>query len=229
MSELAREWEAACRQARRRTSREHNPQSEQSRLGTILKVIERGGIRKAGKLVTSLGMGDTKDPRVVQQLQNKHPKRLDKYEIEGDIDAYTPETTHEVDKYTLLRVMGSLPNMRAPGPDGLRYEHIKLLASAKLEDTTRENILGGVDLLLQEMMGDALPHWFMREWQSARLVAPIKTTPTAAGGAPDVRPMAIAGAWCRLFDKYVATEDYALHLLPAQLGVGFRGTSEILV
>ena len=47
-----------------------------------------------------------------------------------------------------------------------------------------------------------------------------------------MRPVAIAGAWCRMFDKYVATkatEDYALHLLPTQLGVGLRGAAEILV
>ena len=71
---------------------------------------------------------------------------MDGYEIEGDIDAYTPETTHDVDKNTLLRVMASLPNMRAPGPFGLRYEHIKSLASTKLEQSTRDNILGGASL-----------------------------------------------------------------------------------
>lgn len=45
MDVLVREWEMACRHSRRRTSREASPQYAHSRLSTILKAIERGGIR----------------------------------------------------------------------------------------------------------------------------------------------------------------------------------------
>ena len=192
--------------------------------------LGHGGIRKAGRLMESLGMADTSDPAVLEQLRSKHPARREGHSFPQEVMDYVQEEEMEVME-ELHEVIEGLPVDREGGPEGGRYGHLKLLASQFAPAGTEAITL--MSRFVGDLVNDRMPDWFKEAWQQGRLVAPIKRlNETDPNGTPDARPVVLAGTLARVVDKAVLKQylpAYVEALSPQQLGVGVHSAAEKLV
>ena len=88
--------------------------------------------------------------------------REEENKLTPEINAYYPHVMLDICGEALRQTMEQLPGFRAHGPDGLRYEHLKAMTTLKVEQETREEVVRGLTLLLEEMVKDPLPIWLMQ-------------------------------------------------------------------
>ena len=60
----------------------HRSQSERGNLDRALALIEEGELSKTARLLTSSSLGDLSDPRIIAQLEAKHPRRETAIDLE---------------------------------------------------------------------------------------------------------------------------------------------------
>ena len=95
-------------------------------------------------------------------MEAKHPEREEENELTKEINAFYPPIMPDICGQALGKTMEQLPCFRPHGPDGLRYEHLKVMTTLKVEQDTREEVMRGLTWLLEEMVKDALPHRLMQ-------------------------------------------------------------------
>ena len=112
-------WWARDREQARLSRETRRSRSGRGDLDRALALIEEGELSKAARLLTSSGLGDLTDPRIIAQLEAKHPRR--ETEIDVDLSRFGPIEDIVVD---LAQTFRGLPLRSSTGPDGNRSEFI---------------------------------------------------------------------------------------------------------
>jgi len=90
-----------------------------------MRLLRKGAISRAGKALESKGLGDLRDPEILQHMWDKHPVRI--REIGPDIYTFVPE---ELVVLKVEKILGKLKNDAALGPTGLRNSHVRMWMGA---------------------------------------------------------------------------------------------------
>ena len=225
--ELTRERPRQGRQrrrvgARRRRGQREEVEEEQNQArrnaerATIL--AQDGQYTKALQALTSAGMAP-QDRASVGDMRAKHPPATANPK---------PIPTTEVAQlvFNQIEVEKAVKKFRrgsAPGPTGLRPEHLRVALQAA--PGRRDRALQGLTKLLNVMVGGGVPEEVAPYLAGARLHAAIKKD----GG---LRPIAVGNLMRRLVGKCCVArlqERAAGILSPHQVGVGVRGGAEGIV
>ena len=181
-------------------------------------LVAAGEISRAVRLLTSKGVASTQEEQVVQQMEEKHPRRerpVPELETFGDL----PEV-----KVQVGYLLHSLPKKSAAGVSGMRNEYLQALGQGFREEQARDAI-PLLDNLATLWANGKLPEWWYATLTQVRVVALVKER-ADAGGIPDCRPVAIGEVLRRLMSKGImeATKEEATSVLaPQQVAVGVSG------
>jgi len=182
--------------------------------------LEDGDIRGALRLLCSDDVPVEDSPRVMEELQKKHPKAYD--------DRRTLPCPQE-DRFDAIQVSGkmvcnaiaSFPAASSGGPDGFTPQHLKNLLSNTTDTDFVETITDLINLLLR----GGLPKEIAEILYGGRLI----TLGKKDGG---IRPITIGYTWRRLAAKcvcHVVSPYLSQNLSPLQIGVGVPGGAEAAV
>jgi hypothetical protein len=228
MGALVRSWEADRDLCLHRglSSALVSSQTATSLLSRAVPLIERGDLSRAGKLLTSHGLGDVSDPRVHAQLISKHPPRAmpipeQLYSVPPPAPALTLD---------LSQTFAKLPHGSAAGPLGMRNEYLSVLVGAFAPESGAEAV-ENISAVWTMCAQGRLPGWLCRAWMSATLVA-INKRRVESPTDIDVRPLAVGDALRRAAERAVLhafTPAYRAALYPQQLAVGVSCGAEELI
>jgi len=182
--------------------------------------LEDGDIKGALRLLCSDDVPVEDSPRVIEELQKKHPKAYE--------DRRTLPCPQE-DRFDAIQVSGkmvcnaiaSFPAASSGGPDGFTPQHLKNLLSNTTDTGFVETITDFINLLLR----GGLPKQVADILYGGRLI----TLGKKDGG---IRPITIGYTWRRLAAKcvcHVVTPYLSQNLSPLQVGVGVSGGAEAAV
>ena len=221
-------WQRDARHARTRHRSRAAFQSQREQLRTaMVKRVHKGCVGAAVQRLESRGVADTSDAEVRRQLRAKHPTRLGDNQVpQPDPQQYPGGALNDgASRHTTVDAVASmaeqlrrLPSYKAPGPMGLRYEHLADLARGAATDPgdevhrqlaapTARQALCGLDRLQHDYINLTLPRWFYRVSGSLRLVALAKPPNPARPNAKPVRPIGIADALRRVFHRRVVAAN----------------------
>ena len=128
---------------------------------------------------------------------------------------------HQADIGEVDKALKAFPRGSAPGPTGLRPQHLKDALAPGLRDEVLRQTTKLVNLMAR---GEAPPD--VQQWLcGASLVAIPKPS-------MDLRPVAVGETWRRLTAKTLAAAiapGLREHLEPIQVGVGTSGGAEAIV
>lgn len=192
------------------------PPSGRERQELAISLAREGYDRKACAALLSTGLCPT-TPATVQALQALHPVRPPPSSPATHALPIAPEVTVDV----VAKALQSFPADRAPGPSGLRVQHLREAASAGESDALLEHLASLIGLLVQ---GQACPA-AAAAFAGASLIA----LPKPRGG---LRPIAIGETLRRLTAKCLMAEvrqQARDHLWPAQVGVAVPSGAEVAV
>ncbi|MGH3053723.1 MAG: hypothetical protein ACRDL7_01935, partial [Gaiellaceae bacterium] len=160
---------------------------------------------RARKAILSHGVGCPTDPRVQAQMQEKHPLR------KAPIEPMTPEQTSAFRTTLAPEVFADtirqLDRKIAPGPGGLRYEHLQALLLPTSSTDVPEHAATALSHLLEvvnQILGIAYPAYFYVAFSSVRLVALNKKDPRDLANPAeeqDYRPVGIGYTLRRVASK----------------------------
>ena len=187
-----------------------------ARRGLLRKVehhICEGNISRAARLLTSSGLApDTPDTLV--RLKAKHPQPSGS--IPPPVIGSEPPITLQRDVF--LRALKSAPRGSAPGPSGLRFEHLK--ACMEVRDLS-DCLLAVAQRVVTGGPGPSIG----RALAAARLIALPK-------GDHDVRAIAVGEVFRRLVARSICLQEKATMadiLSPMQYGVAVPGGLDQIV
>ena len=194
-------------------------------LNRALKLIADGHLSKAVKLLTSKGMGDCNDPRVLSQMRAKFPER--RSPMPASIGAMAARQPYEPLDLDIRGAIRASQRHAGTGTDGTRVEYYKSLlchfGCARADSAINE--YGQFARLICE---GALPAWFYRAYMTGLLLAPIKpnSEPPLDGEAPDCRPLVLGFVPRRIIEKAAVrsvAEAAREYLYPIQVGLEQAG------
>ena len=192
---LLRSWAsdraAAVESSRRRVNFTAAEETERA-----VRLATDGELSKSAALLVSKGLGDLSNPRIVEQIERKHPRR--KEVIPAD---YVCEHPIEDIKVELRETYRQLRRRRGTGPDGLRNEHLRALARYFDDGSKAAQAMGLIDRFHTENVNARLPPWYYYATTAVSIVAPIKKR---NGTAVDCRPIGMGRTDRRANGKYVA-------------------------
>ena len=200
----------------------------------VIRSVGNGALSKALTLLTSDGVQDADDPAVLARLRQLHPSE--------PAPGYGPPTARQplpcdtTDEGTKERLDGlrqavfSFGKDSAPGPSGLRSDHLKAMLQGPLGD----QLLVALDTFVQKCIRDGMAPAVAPILSSARLTALRKVTekvgPTDEFGNVTIvreegtRPIAAGETLRRLVGKVLMRHQEVtkrLHTLqPVQCGGG---------
>lgn len=183
------------------------------------KKVRTTSLSSAFKCLASKGVAKV-DDKVVEKLKTLHPAR--KFAIRAPVVENPPSLGCGADH--IEKAIKSFPKGSAPGPDGLRPQHLKdLLKFQRKQDPLKVNkvLCRPLNLLLSGKAPKTLAPFL----SGANLIALNKDE-----GA--IRPIAIGCTLRRLASKIVSTlisEDASILLSPTQVGVGISGGAEAII
>jgi hypothetical protein len=219
-------WWARDREASASSRNLRRTPSERGNVDRALALIEVGELSKAARLLTSSGLGDLSDPRIVAQLAAKHPLRAT--EMDGDLARFGPIEDLVID---LTQTFQRLPRRSGTGPDGLRNGHLTALARP-FEGRRAAKVMEHVNRFAARVVNDGMPAWFYWVSTCVRLLALKKPGVVQPADAPDVRPLALGGVFLRAIGRNVAERHksvFAEQLAPVQIAVGVSSGGQQLV
>ena len=227
-NEAKGEVQVQARRGRRRRPREEEPTLEERNARKATSLIQEGQLSRAARALTSRGMDQT-SPQALQEMRDKHPQREELAELaedeeeeggQGEEQTVAPITISSREVYEAVR---SFKPGTAPGPSGLRGEHLK---EAKGRGEGRgAAALGNITRLVNSMAAGKLPKEVSPYLCGGNLYAAVKKS----GG---LRPVAVGDVFRRLVGKsimYKVAGRAANILRPIQFGVGVRGGCEGVV
>lgn len=189
--------------------------------GIVIQKAEQGNISSAFKALSSSSLSKpTKE--TFDKLKVLHPNVE---EFKGILDFQMKKIEISCQEVNIDKTLGTFPNGTAPGPDGLRVQHlldILRLNTAKSAQDPRGAMHKFVHLVINGKALDYVGQFF----SSARLI-PIEKKDTDA-----VRPIAIGCVWRRLIAKMIlrtVTEDAVKIIEPEQFGVANKHGIEKVV
>jgi hypothetical protein len=183
------------------------------------RLVKEGQYSRAAQALTSAGLVEQTQTTTAAMLQ-LHPQgpRVIPRADEPDTPALS------FDKEHVLKCIKSFKAGSAPGPSGLRAEHIKV-AVKKVPRNRTDKALDAVTKLVNVLGAGHLPEEAAPYFSGARLFGGKKK----CGG---IRPIAVGTITRRLVSKcfsFTVSVKAAQLLAPFQLGVGVRGGCEALV
>eukprot|EP00973_Karenia_brevis_P091588 12408241-Karenia_brevis.AAC.1 len=120
---LVRWWRKDCSAAHRKLQRRHSQARDAyDTAHRAVRLIAEGDVSRALKGLTSLGLGDATDERVVEQLAAKHPQR--KEDLPSTLEGFAPFTRLHVDLGSTLR---HLDPRSGTGASGCRNSYLRAL------------------------------------------------------------------------------------------------------
>ena len=187
-------------------SNSHNTERQQQR---CIELAADGQYSKATKALVSPGpLG--RDVHTENAMQEKHPLAQGAPDL-SDLAAPSRAQVPEFDSILVKKMLKSFSRGTAPGPTGLRAQHLKDAVRSAHGDEAIEQITSICNLLAR---GDA-PEFLAQHLAGASLMALQKP----AGG---IRPIAIGEVLRRLVAKCfcnVYERDATAYLWPRQIGV----------
>ena len=194
----------------------------------VESLVAVGEVSRAVRLVQSKGVGDARDPRVVEQMRVKHPSR----------PAVAFPGLAEFGELPrclfagLGAVLGSLPRKAATGPSGFRNEYLRVLVGQEFRDGEARMVVDRLTEFGEAWVNAELPPWWYQLMSGVQCVPLVKSWPEGDGAVPDCRPIAVGEVWARVVHKVVAgasKEQAAEFLAPRQVAVGVSGGGSKLV
>ncbi|MDP3213170.1 MAG: reverse transcriptase family protein [Deltaproteobacteria bacterium] len=184
------------------------------------RLIEAGHLSKTLRLLQSSGIADCND-NVLTKLRERHPAPrtdLSLDEIAPPIDTRCFQLSMDPEEFNFPRFLLDLPKGSAPGLDGWRFEHLRVLAG---RGDCCFMLLHSLNMILK----GRLPEGAVECFANCRLI-PLKK------GEDDVRPIAIASCLRRLTSRLVCSKnaaDFQAYFKPVQFGVAIRGGAEAII
>ena len=184
----------------------------------LLRKVEahasNGNISRASRLLTSNGLAPD-SPHTLELLKEKHPEASNS-NLHNLWDTST-EPSITLQRNVFLKALKSSPRGSAPGPSGLRFEHLKICAEVHDLEECLFNIAQRIASGSPELpIGQALA--------AARLIALPK-------GENSVRPIAIGEVLRRLVARTICLQEKSLMaeiLSPTQYGVAVSGGLDLI-
>ena len=215
-------WKEAVKLAKRqpRTKRKASEEKtqEEKNAERAMALAQEAEYSRALQALTSPGMAQ-QSPATFAEMQAKHPAAA------TDMGSL-PTTDTPPLSFTQLEVLKTAESFRrgsAPGPTGLRPEHIK--CALKAVPNRSDKALKSLTKVVNGMMTGKVPKAVSPSLCGARLHAATKKS----GG---IRPVAVGNMLRRLTSKSAArslAHKAATFLSPLQVGVGVRGGCEAIL
>ena len=225
--EAAALWQEALKRRRKptpskgrgRSQTREEPTQETKNLERAAMLLQEGQFSRAAKALISRGM-DQHSAAARDEMEAKHP--------EGQ-GAKVPEEENTTPPITLTgrQVYEAIQGFKAgtaPGPSGLRAEHLKEAKAARTEGRGAA-VVGALTRLVNTMAAGKVPTEVTPYFCGGNLFAAVKKS----GG---LRPVAVGDILRRLTSKCIAYSvagRASVHLRPLQFGVGVRGGCEGVV
>ena len=180
------------------------------------KLVQEGQFSRAAKALVSRGI-DQNSAEAKSEMRRKHPAGNVTEIPEGDI----PAPPIRISPTQVKKAIRSFKKGTAPGPDGMRPEHLKeaLAAVSQNRSSRFQSVLSA---LVNFLASGGLPAEVAPYTGGANLFAGKKKDGTH-------RPIAVGNTIRRLVSKciaYVVAGRAAALLRPYQFGVGVRGGCE---
>jgi len=181
---------------------------------------------KGVALLTSQGLADVSDPRILEQLRAKHPAR--KEELPGTLSELGNSPRVHIDLEATIR---NLQDHAGTGASGYRNEYLKALV-ADFADARARTALPLLEEFATSYANAELPAWFYYVFTAVKAMAPIKRPASTPDGAPDVRPVGVGECLRRAIHSAVVSAQRPLlrdHLWPQQIAIGVPNGLSILI
>ena len=215
--------EADCRQAKleenkvkqkKKGDTKEDVELEKKRKNALL-LLSKGQISKAVRRINSYGIGDMRDPGVLQQMEVKYPHRghpLPSSVFRGQC----------VDNLRGLRqaLLDLNPGV-SPGTGGMRPEYLTCLA-----EVWREDQMNLLEQFGMRYLSGNLPPWWYKVWLSLTTVALYKTSEQKT-----VRPVGIEPCLARTLHKIVNRQNQQAlvkYFEPQQVVVSVAGGAKLV-
>ena len=202
----------------RRKTAQQEPSQEEKNVKRATRLAQEGQYTRAMQSLLSGGMAEnTRD--TVREMKAKHPAGRHATNLQPE-----PSTPQMI--FSQRQVVKEIKSFRkgtAPGPSGLRAEHLKVSIKSAPPNRT-DKATEAITKLVNTMAGGRVPEQVAPFLAGARLHTAVKKD----GG---LRPIAVGEITRRLTSKCFnsATFERAANILsPHQLGVGVRGGCEAL-
>ena len=195
---------------------EHSLEEKNAQRAT--RLAQEGQYTRSLQSLTSAGMAQH-NRTTVDIMTDKHPPA-------PLVPILQPESNTPQMTFSQTQVYNSIKSFRkgsAPGPSGLRAEHLKVATKSAPPNRT-DKATSAITKLVNCMAGGKVPEEVAVYLCGARLHAANKKD----GG---IRPIAVGNILRRLTSKcfsYAMSDRAATTLAPHQLGVGVRGGCEAL-
>jgi hypothetical protein len=206
---------------KRRTASEQQPSSQEEKNAQRAgRLAQEGEYTRAVQALLSTGLAKH-NRDTVREMRAKHPPP-------SHTSSFQPQTADSPQmSFSQAQVTKAVQSFRrgsAPGPSGLRAEHLKA-AMKSSPPNRRDKATEAITRLVNTMAGGSVPAEVAPYLSGARLHAGNKKD----GG---IRPIAVGNICRRLTSKcfmYAVTDRAGNLLGPHQLGVGVRGGLEAIV
>ena len=217
-------WEEAVEMTKlkgksRKKTQDQQISQEERNSQRASRLAQQGEYTRACQAITSAGLAEH-TAATVREMKAKHPPPLSPTSFQSQDDS--PQMSFS--KEQVIKAIRSFKKGSAPGPDGLRAEHLKV--AIKLSPPNRQDkAADAITKLVNTMGAGAVPLIVAPYLSGACLHAGLKKD----GG---IRPIAVGNILRRLTSKCVmrGVADRAANLLgPHQLGVGVRGGLEAII
>ena len=189
-----------------------------------LALLRDGHISRAIRTLSSDGLGDLLDDRIVAQLRAKHPPL--KQHIEPLDTTRGPHPRLHAD---IRGVLQGLDDKAGSGVSGLRNAYLQAL-TRKFADTRASEAIELLEYFVDAYVNVELPSWFYVIYSNLRLVALVKPGQQVSTGPPDVRPLGLGECLRRAIHSAVAAdlrENFREHFWPQQVAVGIPGGAQL--
>ena len=189
-------------------------------------LIGQGELSSGVALLTSKGLGDLGNARVVDQLRRKHPGR--KEPLPESLDAFGMFPRVQVE---LRPTIEQLRDHAGTGASGFRNEYLKALLP-DFADSRARQALPLLDDFACEFVNAELSPWFYYGFSSVKEVALVESEAESVGAAPDVRPIGIVECLRRVICSALISQHKSVlaeHLWPQQVAIGIPSGISILL
>ena len=182
------------------------------------RLAQQGEYTRAIQALTSAGLAE-QSPATTRAMKKKHPA--------ANLPTFQPSSVSPQLTFSSEEVLKAAKSFRkgsAPGPDGLRGEHLKV-ALNRTTPNRQDNMLAALTRLVNVMAAGSVPDMVAPFLSGAKLHAGNKKD----GG---IRPIAVGNIMRRLTAKcfsYALANKAAGFLQPVQMGVAVRGGVEAII
>ena len=159
-------------------------------------MIGQGELSKAVHLLSSNGLGDLADARIIEQLRRKHPARNEPRP--DSLEGYAQFQRLSVELGPTFR---NLSKQAGTGVSGFRNEYLIALTQ-NFADIRARQAVPLLEAFANKYINAELQPWFYLASTTVKQIVPIKDAAPSAESAPEVRPLAIGECLRRAIHIY---------------------------